>query len=69
MNSLRSDAGGGRPRWIPSNLVESLLVVVIVSVLAASAGVGIRVHPEFWGGGAPAGAETAEIELGCRTGY
>jgi len=44
-------------------------VVVIVSVLAASAGVGIRVHPEFWGGGAPAGAETAEIELGCRTGY
>ena len=68
MNSPRSEAGRARTRWIPSNLVESLLVVVIVSVLAASAGVGIRVDPGFWGGRGAADAPSAKIELGGRNG-
>ena len=64
MTSSRSEVGRGRAAWWPANLVEALLVAAIVAVLAASAGVGIRIDPTFWGGDAPTTAAAAETELG-----
>lgn len=51
MKSSRSDKRLRRVLWAPMNLVESLLVGVIMSLLAATAGLSLPVRPEPWHGG------------------
>ena len=65
MTSSRSDKPRDGSRWSGVNLVESLLIVVILSVLAATAGLSLPVRPGDWDGLSPASAQASDWNDGA----